>query len=158
MGEFELIRRYFAQSMPADGQGVVLGVGDDAALLAPTPGQHVVLTTDTLLSGVHFLPDDDPVALGHKALAVNLSDLAAMGARPRWFSLNLCLPAVDEAWLAGFAEGLLALARRHEMTLVGGDTVRGDLGFSITALGERPAQGRCLGRVPAIKQDHAKSA
>ena len=144
MGEFELIRRYFSQEafspdVPDGTSGVVLGVGDDAALLAPTPGQHVVVTTDTLLTGVHFYADDDPESLGHKALAVNLSDLAAMGARPRWFTLNLCLPKVDEAWLSAFAGGMLSLARQHGVHLVGGDTVRGTLGFSITALGERPA-------------------
>lgn len=138
MGEFELIRRFFQTSFDLAESGVVLGIGDDCALLAPTCGQHVVVTTDTLMVGVHFLADDDPENLGHKALAVNLSDLAAMGALPRWFTLNLSLPAVDEAWLAAFARGMLSLAQQHNVRLVGGDTVRGALSFSITAMGERP--------------------
>ena len=138
MGEFELIQRFFfTRSVDAEA-GVALGIGDDAALLQPTAGHHLVVTTDTLVEGVHFLADDDPVSLGHKALAVNLSDLAAMGARPRWFLLNLSLPRVDEAWLRAFAEGLQGLAQRYDLRLVGGDTVRGALSMSITALGERP--------------------
>lgn len=138
MGEFELIRRFFfTQAVDAEA-GVVLGIGDDAALLQPTPEHHLVVTTDTLVEGVHFLVDDDPASLGHKALAVNLSDLAAMGARPRWVLLNLSLPTVDEAWLQAFACGLSALARQHGVRLVGGDTVRGALNITITALGERP--------------------
>ncbi|MDD2894331.1 MAG: thiamine-phosphate kinase [Halothiobacillaceae bacterium] len=139
MGEFELIRRFFQKSFDLAESGVVLGIGDDCALLAPTSGHHLAVTTDTLMVGVHFLADDDPEGLGHKALAVNLSDLAAMGALPRWFTLNLSLPAVDEAWLAVFARGMLSLAQQHNVRLVGGDTVRGALSFSITALGERPA-------------------
>jgi len=138
MGEFELIRRYF-QTQPQDTEaGVVLGIGDDCALLSPTLGQTLAVTTDTLVEGVHFLADDDAASLGHKALAVNLSDLAAMGAKPRWVLLNLSLPEVDEGWLRAFAGGLLALAQRHGVRLVGGDTVRGPLSFTITALGERP--------------------
>ncbi|OYY74828.1 MAG: thiamine-phosphate kinase [Gammaproteobacteria bacterium 28-57-27] len=139
MGEFELIRRFFFTQVVDAEAGVVLGIGDDAALLQPTPNHHLVVTTDTLVEGVHFLADDDPASLGHKALAVNLSDLAAMGARPRWVLLNLSLPTVDEDWLQAFADGLLALARQHGVRLVGGDTVRGALNITITALGERPA-------------------
>ncbi|MDD2894122.1 MAG: thiamine-phosphate kinase [Halothiobacillaceae bacterium] len=139
MGEFELIRAFF-HTIPDDAEaGVALGIGDDCALLLPSPCQHLAVTTDTLMVGVHFLADDDAASLGHKALAVNLSDLAAMGALPRWFTLNLSLPAVGEAWLAAFARGLLSLAQQHNVRLVGGDTVRGALSFSITALGERPA-------------------
>ena len=123
MNEFELIRRYFARQ-PVMRADVVLGIGDDAALLQPPPGQQLVVTTDLLVSGVHFLPDADPVALGHKALAVNLSDLAAMGAEPAWFLLNLALPAADESWLASFSAGLFELAQRYRVQLVGGDTSR----------------------------------
>lgn len=123
MNEFELIRRYFTRQ-PVARADVALGIGDDAALLQPPPGRQLAVTTDLLVSGVHFLPDADPVALGHKALAVNLSDLAAMGAEPAWFLLNLALPAPAEPWLAGFCEGLFALARRYDVQLVGGDTSR----------------------------------
>ena len=124
MNEFELIRTYFARQ-PVTRDDVRLGIGDDAAVLAPPPGHELVVTTDLLVSGVHFLPDVDPAALGHKALAVNLSDLAAMGAEPAWFLLNIALPTADDKWLTGFCDGLFALARRYNMQLVGGDTARG---------------------------------
>lgn len=150
MGEFDLITAYFTH--PAHGDGVVLGVGDDCALLQPTPGMQLAVTTDTLVSGIHFLPDDDPRGLGHKALAVNLSDLAAMGTRPRWAFLNLTLPAVDEDWLADFAEGLFALADRHGVQLAGGDTTRGPLSFGLTAMGEVPP-GQALRRSGARTGD-----
>jgi thiamine-monophosphate kinase len=136
-GEFDLIKAYF--SHPAHTEGLILGVGDDCALLEPSPGMMLAVTTDTMVSGVHFLPDDDPRDLGHKLIAVNLSDLAAMGARPRWLFLNLTLPAVDEGWLAAFADGLFAQAKRHGAVLAGGDTTRGPLAFGLTALGELPA-------------------
>lgn len=153
-GEFDLIRTYFAasgSSAACKNQGVQLGVGDDAALLAPTPGHQLAITTDSMVSGVHFLPDDPPAPLGHKLLAVNLSDLAAMGARPRWVTLNLCLPYVDVDWLDAFARGLHALAAEHQVCLVGGDTVRGPLNLALTALGEVPSgqalrrDGACVG-------------
>ena len=99
--EFELIDRYF--SRPA--RDATLGVGDDAALVEPAPGHELVVTTDTIVSGIHFLPDAEPRFVGHKALAVNLSDLAAMGARPRWALLAITVPKADEAWLSAFAEG-----------------------------------------------------
>ncbi|MEW6764658.1 MAG: thiamine-phosphate kinase [Pseudomonadota bacterium] len=150
MGEFDLIKAYFQRS--AQGPGVVLGVGDDCALLAPTPGQQLAVTTDTMVSGIHFLPDDDPRGLGHKLLAVNLSDLAAMGARPRWAFLSLTLPSVDEAWLAAFADGLYALAEAHEIILAGGDTTRGPLSFGVTAMGEVPP-GQALRRAGAHPGD-----
>ncbi len=123
MNEFKLIRRYFTRQ-PVTRADVALGIGDDAALLQPPPGQQLVVTTDLLVSGVHFLPDVNPAALGHKALAVNLSDLAAMGAEPAWFLLNLALPAADESWLANFSAGLFELAQRYRVQLVGGDTSR----------------------------------
>jgi thiamine-monophosphate kinase len=148
MGEFELIRTFFNTQQQDAEAGVALGIGDDCALLLPTPGQHLAVTTDTLVVGVHFLADDDPASLGHKALAVNLSDLAAMGARPRWVLLNLALPAVDEVWLAAFAQGLLATAQRFDVRLVGGDTVRGELAFGLTAMGEVPP-GAALRRAGA---------
>ena len=123
MNEFDLIRRYFARQ-PVTRDDVRLGIGDDAAVLAPPPGHELVVTTDLLVSGVHFLPDADPASLGHKALAVNLSDLAAMGAEPAWFLLNLALPAANESWLASFSAGLFELAQRYRVQLVGGDTSR----------------------------------
>ncbi len=129
-----------------------LGVGDDAALLNIPPGQQLVVTTDILVSGVHFLPDVDPVSLGHKALAVNLSDLAAMGADPAWFTLNLVLPEPDEDWLRGFCDGLYALARRYEIQLVGGDTSRGPLAVAIHACGFVP-RGQALTRAGAKPGD-----
>ncbi len=150
MGEFDLIKAYFQRS--AQGPGVVLGVGDDCALLAPTPGQQLAVTTDTMVSGIHFLPDDDPRGLGHKLMAVNLSDLAAMGAQPRWALLNLTLPSVDEAWLAAFADGLYALAGGHGVTLAGGDTTRGPLNVGLTAIGEVPP-GQALRRAGARPGD-----
>lgn len=134
--EFELIRRYFMR--PA--QSAVLGVGDDCALLRPKHGMLLAASTDMLLAGRHFLPDADPRQLGHKALAVNLSDLAAMGADPRWAMLALALPEADEAWIAAFAEGFFALAVRFETELIGGDTTRGPLAISITVLGEVPPE------------------
>jgi thiamine-monophosphate kinase len=117
----------------------VLGVGDDCALLRPDAGLDLAVTTDMLVEGRHFLPGAEPRALGHKALAVNLSDLAAMGATPRWATLALALPAIDEAWLEAFAAGFFALAERYGVDLVGGDTTRGErLTLSVTAIGEVP--------------------
>jgi thiamine-monophosphate kinase len=145
-GEFDLIRRYFTRATPSAAvSGVLLGVGDDAALLAVTKGQQLVVSTDMLVAGQHFFPDADPEALGHKTLAVNLSDLAAMGATPRWATLALALPSVDEAWLAGFARGLFALAAAHGVALVGGDTTRGPLNLCLTIMGEA-APGAVLRR------------
>jgi thiamine-monophosphate kinase len=117
-----------------------MGVGDDCALVRPDAGLDLAVTTDLLVEGRHFLPGAEPRALGHKALAVNLSDLAAMGAAPRWVTLSLALPAADEAWLAAFSEGFFALAERHGVDLIGGDTTRGpQLVISVTALGEVPS-------------------
>ncbi len=134
MGEFDLIKRYF--SRPA--RRAVLSVGDDCALLAPSPGQHLAFSTDSLVEGRHFLPTVNPALLGHKALAVNLSDLAACGATPRAFLLSLTLPRVDEAWLSGFAQGLWALADQSDCELIGGDTTQGPLHINITVIGEVP--------------------
>jgi thiamine-monophosphate kinase len=137
LGEFDLITRYFAQLTPA-GADVVLGIGDDCALLQPATGELLAVSIDTLVEGRHFAVDADAAALGHKALAVGLSDLAAMGARPAWFTLALTLPRADADWLAGFASGLGALARRHGICLVGGDTTRGPLAVSIQVHGFVP--------------------
>lgn len=135
-GEFDLIRRHFLRSDKALSAQVALGIGDDCALLQPAPGHQLAISTDMLVQGRHFFPDVDPVALGHKALAVNLSDLAAMGARPLGFTLALALPQVDHGWLAAFSRGLFALADAHECPLIGGDTTRGPLNLCITVLGE----------------------
>ncbi|MGB5079438.1 MAG: thiamine-phosphate kinase [Burkholderiales bacterium] len=134
ISEFEVIRKYFTRPAPS----AVLGVGDDCALIAPRPGMMLAVTSDMLNSGVHFLPDAEPGGLGHKALAVNLSDLAAMGADPRWVTLALALPEADERWIAAFADGFFRLARRFEVDLIGGDTTRGPLSISVTAIGEVP--------------------
>lgn len=133
LGEFDLIERYFRRD--AGRPDVLLGVGDDAALLSVPAGSALVAATDTLVEGRHFLPDAPADSIGHQALAVNLSDLAAMGAEPAWALLSLSLPASDADWLATFADGLYALAGRHSVALVGGDTVRGPLVVTITALG-----------------------
>lgn len=133
--EFDIIRRYFDRPP----KRALIGVGDDCALLRPDAGLDLAVTTDMLVEGRHFFPGADPRALGHKALAVNLSDLAAMGATPRWTTLALALPALDEAWLGAFSEGFFALAERHGVDLVGGDTTRGPLlTISVTAMGEVP--------------------
>ncbi|UCH46704.1 MAG: thiamine-phosphate kinase [Betaproteobacteria bacterium] len=139
--EFELIDRYFSRPT----SDATLGVGDDAALVEPSPGHELVVTADTIVSGVHFLPDTEPRSLGNKALAVNLSDLAAMGARPRWALLAVTVPKADDAWLSAFAEGFYDLARRHNVALIGGDTTRGPLAITVTALGE-VASGTALRR------------
>lgn len=133
--EFDIIRKYF--SRPA--RRALLGVGDDAALLMPEPGAALAVSTDMLLEGRHFAKGAAPRALGHKALAVNLSDMAATGATPRWATLAIALPAADEAWIAAFAEGFYALAERFEVDLVGGDTTRGPLTLCVAILGEVPA-------------------
>jgi thiamine-monophosphate kinase len=141
--EFDLIARIRAR---AGTRGdVVLGIGDDAALLAIPPGTELVVTADTLNAGVHFFPDVAPADLGWKALAVNLSDLAAMGARPAWCTLSLSLPQADPAWIEGFLDGFCDLAARHGIALVGGDTTRGPLSVSITAMGQVEA-GHALRR------------
>ncbi|MDP3700346.1 MAG: thiamine-phosphate kinase [Hylemonella sp.] len=137
MGEFELIRRYF-QRPGGTNPAVALGIGDDCALLQPAPGTQLAISSDMLVEGHHFFPDVDPEALGHKALAVNLSDLAACGARPLAFTLALSLPRADAAWLASFARGLFTLADAHGCTLMGGDTTRGPLNICITVFGEVP--------------------
>lgn len=153
MGEFQLIERFFKRSMPMSSH-VSLSVGDDCALLAAGAGEQWAVTTDTLIQEVHFFPDVDPGALGHKALAVNLSDLAACGATPRCFFLALALPRADETWLERFSQGLCALAEAHECVLAGGDTTRSPKGvmITITAIGTVPT-GRALLRSGAQTGD-----
>ena len=141
MGEFELIKRYFKR--PA--KSAALGVGDDCALLQPVPGCQIAISSDMLVQGRHFFADVDPHALGHKALAVNLSDLAACGAGPLAFTLALALPKADLQWLEPFSRGLFALADAHACELIGGDTTQGPLNICITVFGEVPvADGRSL--------------
>ena len=137
LGEFELIARYF--SRPVARRDVLVGVGDDAALLEVPASQALAAATDTLVEGRHFLPDAPPESVGHQALAVNLSDLAAMGAEPAWALLALSLPEPDTHWLEGFARGFHALADRAGLTLVGGDTVRGPRVVTVQVLGFVPA-------------------
>ena len=137
MREFELIEQ-LRRKLPASKPGVTLGIGDDAALLQAPSGATLAVCTDTLNEGVHFLPDHPPAELGHKSLAVNLSDLAAMGASPRWALLNLSLPAADESWLEEFTAGFLSLAERYGLALVGGDTTRGPRSITVTLMGDVP--------------------
>jgi len=138
MGEFDIIARYFQHPASRSVAGIALGTGDDCALLAPTSGMQLAVSCDMLVQGRHFLADTDPECLGHKALAVNLSDLAACGARPLACTLALALPQVDEAWLAAFSRGLLHLADVHQCPLIGGDTTAGPLNICITVFGEVP--------------------
>lgn len=149
LSEFDLIKRYFKRDRPAR---ATLGIGDDCALLAPAPGRQLAISTDMLVEDRHFFAGADPVMLGHKALAVNLSDLAAMGARPVAFTLALALPRADPAWLAGFSQGLFALADAHECELIGGDTTKGPLNICITVFGEL-APGHALQRSAARPGD-----
>ncbi|MEN9889393.1 MAG: hypothetical protein RL559_1430 [Pseudomonadota bacterium] len=148
MGEFDLIARYFTRPTPkAD-----LGVGDDCALLSPRHGHQLALSADMLVEGRHFLSTVNPEHLGHKSLAVNLSDLAACGAEPRAFLLSLSLPRADTAWLEAFSRGLFALANAHGCELIGGDTTQGPLNVAITVLGDVP-QGQALLRSGARAGD-----
>ncbi len=146
--EFDIVRKYFTRAA----KSAVLGVGDDCALLSPDPGMLLAVSTDMLLAGTHFFPDADPAKLGHKALAVNLSDLAAMGAGPRWATLAIALPEADEKWIAAFAQGFFRLAARFGVELVGGDTTRGPLAISVTMMGEVP-RGLALKRDAALAGD-----
>ena len=149
--EFGAIEKYFAGLTPG-GHGVVLGVGDDAAVLAVDADSHLVVTTDSLVSGVHFSPDADPADIGYKALAVNLSDMAAMAATPRWITLALTLSEAEmtHAWLDGFARGLAQLARNYNVSLVGGDLCKGPPAVTIQVIGVCPKGGE-------IRRDGAKA-
>jgi thiamine-monophosphate kinase len=143
--EFRLIADHFTHAAP----NTLLGVGDDAALVRASRGQVLAVAVDMLVGGRHFFMDADPVAVGHKALAVNLSDMAAMGARPRWATLGIALPRADARWVAAMSRGFMALARRHGVDLIGGDTTRGPLNLCVQIIGELPAR-------QALRRDGAK--
>lgn len=151
LNEFDLIANYFARQ-PVQRTDVALGIGDDAAVLNVPTGQQLVVSTDMLVSGVHFSESTDALFIGHKALAVNLSDLAAMGASPAWFTLSLSMPQVEPKWLERFCEGLFTLMRQHDIALVGGDTTRGPLTIGIQVMGLVP-QGQALQRTGAQAGD-----
>lgn len=154
LGEFELIKRFFARRAAPAGQdsGVVVGIGDDAAVLDLPPGTELVAAVDTIVAGRHFPESSDACSVGHRALAVNLSDMAAMGATPAWATLALTIPAADAAWLERFSTGLLDLADANAVTLVGGDTTRGPLTVSVQILGHVP-RGAALRRSGARAGD-----
>jgi thiamine-monophosphate kinase len=146
--EFELIERFFRRPS----RHATMGIGDDAALVMPAAGCELAVSVDMLVSGRHFFPDADPASIGHKTLAVNLSDMAAVGATPRWALLAGALPEIDTTWLAAFARGLFALADEHRVELIGGDTTRGPLTLCVTILGEVPT-GQALLRSGAKAGD-----
>ena len=146
--EFDLIARYFTRAP----RRAVLGVGDDAAIVRVRPGMELAVSTDMLVSGTHFLPEVDPRRLGHKALAVNISDMAAMGAEPRWVVLALSLPGADARWLRKLSHGFFALADEFGIDLIGGDTTRGPLNLCVTIFGEVPS-GKALRRDGARSGD-----
>ena len=145
ISEFDLIAKYFTRPTPK----VALGIGDDCALMSLTPGMQIAISCDMLVSGVHFFADTDPKMLGHKSLAVNLSDLAAMGAQPVAFTLAVSIPAPDEEWIKPFSEGVFALADQYGCELIGGDTTRGPLNICATVFGEVPTG-------MALRRDAAK--
>lgn len=148
LNEFEIIENFFAQQ-PIHRDDVVLGIGDDGAIVNSPANQAIVITTDTLLSGTHFPVNTSAYDIGYKSLAVNLSDLAAMGATPAWFTLSLTLPAADEKWLLEFCRGLFALAKKYNLQLIGGDITRGPLSITIGAHGFTPPK-------QALTRSHAK--
>ncbi|AIN47525.1 thiamine-phosphate kinase [Candidatus Palibaumannia cicadellinicola] len=150
-GEFELINRYFNQ-MRNTRQDVLVGIGDDCALLSVVGTKLIAISTDTLVAGTHFLPEIDPIDLGYKSLAVNLSDLAAMGADPSWLSLSLTLPSVDEAWIAAYSHSLFQQLNHYNMQLIGGDTTKGPLSITLTVHGLIPV-GQALTRSGACISD-----
>jgi thiamine-monophosphate kinase len=149
LSEFDLIKQYFKRARPSR---ATLGIGDDCALLTPSPGMQMAISSDMLVEGRHFFAGADPFMLGHKCLAVNLSDLAAMGAKPVAFTLALALPAANPDWLAGFSAGLFALADESGCELIGGDTTKGPLTICITIFGELAA-GEALRRDAAVAGD-----
>ncbi|HEX3849033.1 MAG TPA: thiamine-phosphate kinase [Steroidobacteraceae bacterium] len=151
LGEFDLIDRYFARRA-GGGSGVGLGIGDDAALLSVPQGSELVVSVDTLVCGRHFPEDTDPRSIGHRALAVNLSDIAAMGAKPAWATLALTLPSAEASWLERFSSGFLELAAAHGVALVGGDTTRGPLSVTVQIMGHVP-RGTALLRSGARPAD-----
>ncbi|MGA8260951.1 MAG: thiamine-phosphate kinase [Arenicellales bacterium] len=151
MGEFEIIEKFF-KHQGVQREDVVLGIGDDAAILRPAAGRDLVMTTDVLVNGVHFPESTDPADIGHKSLAVNLSDIAAMGAVPAWATLCLTMPEAEERWLEGFCSGFFALAERYRVQLVGGDTANGPLSVAVHLTGFTGEAG-CLHRGGARDDD-----
>ena len=149
MSEFDLINQYF-KTASVKRKDVVLGIGDDCALLSPPPGKQLAVSTDTLISGVHFPENTKPEDIGYKSLAVNLSDLAAMGAEPAWVSLAISLPEVNETWLEGFMSGFSELAQQYNVSLIGGDTTRGPLSVTVSITGFVSAGA-------ALRRDAAKA-
>ena len=147
LSEFSLIQRFFQQTTSANAT-TNLGIGDDCALMSIPAGYQLAITTDTMVENVHFFADADPEALGHKLLAVNLSDLASMGATPLAVTLALTLPQVDESWLTAFSHGFLSLAKQHQVDLIGGDTTSGPLTLTVQAMGIVPS-GKALLRSSA---------
>ncbi|MCP4702615.1 MAG: thiamine-phosphate kinase [Gammaproteobacteria bacterium] len=152
MNEFDLIRRYFSSHHSPRHEEIILGIGDDAALCRARPGMELAIAVDTLAAGVHFPADTAPEDIGYKALAVNLSDMAAMGAEPAWMTLALTCPCVNETWLAAFSQGLLGLADASGVALIGGDTTRGPLTVTVQITGFVP-EGRALTRTGAQAGD-----
>ncbi len=144
MGEFDLIERFFKTRFALKRDDLPLGIGDDCALMTLAPGHQLAISSDVMVEGTHFFPDVDPQTLGHKCLAVNLSDLAACGAKPKAFTLSLTLPSIDEVWLEAFSKGLYALAQLYGCALIGGDTTRGPLNIGITVFGEVPKEQAML--------------
>jgi thiamine-monophosphate kinase len=152
LGEFDLIERYFKSRFALERKDLPLGIGDDCALMSLPADQDLAVSSDVLVEGTHFFADVDPYALGHKSLAVNLSDLAACGARPKAFTLALTLPTLEASWLEAFSSGLHALAQQHDCALIGGDTTRGPLSIGITVFGEVP-KGQAIQRAGAQAGD-----
>lgn len=152
LGEFDLIAQYFNTQNQLSESGVVIGIGDDCAILDIPEGHQLAVSTDTLVSGIHFFADVDPYRLGYKSLAVNLSDLAAMGATPKWASLAITLPNLDENWVAEFSRGFFDLAKQFNVSLVGGDTTKGPLSITVSVKGIIP-RGEALLRSEAQSDD-----
>lgn len=144
LNEFDLIRKFFMRSSQPEGNGVAHGIGDDCAILDVPDGFQLAVSTDTLVSGVHFFSDVDPYRLGVKSLAVNLSDLAAMGATAKWVSLAITVPKVDQNWLCEFSRGFFELAEKFKVSLVGGDTTKGPLSITISVKGIIPRDNALL--------------
>jgi len=150
--EFSIIDEFFTRDT-ADGRAPVIGIGDDCAVLDVPSAQQLAVSTDTLVEGVHFLAGSDPQYLGHKVLAVNLSDLAAMGATPAWVSLAITMPSIDKAWLASFTDAFFALADRYSLQLIGGDTTSGPLSITINIMGLLPSGQRLTRSGAAVGDD-----
>lgn len=141
--EFSIIEQFFKTAQHQH-SGCVVGIGDDCAILDVPDNMQLAVSTDTLVEGVHFLPETEPTSLGHKVLAVNLSDLAAMGAKPAWVSMAITLPSIDKEWLSKFTTGFFALANQHDVKLIGGDTTQGPLSITINIMGLLPVGQRLL--------------